>query len=257
MQKYGQHFLVNDHIITQITDAACLLRSAHQTEQTIEIGPGKGALTKPLLLRDLPSLTLVEIDPEMAAYLQAHILPSNGDISLRVQNFLKTDWHSFLQVPTLFISNLPYIDAAEILDKVLGWEHFAAAVFMFQKEQAQRICAKAGEPFYGPISVCTALRARASLLCNVGKGCFNPPPKVESRVLVFERKQCPAEDWPQLVRVVQSAFAHKRKTVFNSLVLSGFDKTRVEESLKKCAIAPTERAEKIPPEKYVQLSALL
>jgi len=257
MQKYGQHFLVNDSIITQITDAACLLHTTHQTQQTVEIGPGKGALTQGLLLRPLSPLTLVEIDPEMAAYLQMHVLPKNGNVPLRVQNFLKSDWQTFLQVPTLFVSNLPYIDAADILDKVLGWKYFAAAVFMFQKEQAQRICAKAGDPFYGPISVFTSLRARASLLCNVGKGCFNPPPKVESRVLVFERKKCPVEDWKRLVRVVQGAFAHKRKTVFNSLVLSGFDKARVEESLRISKIAPNERAEKIPPEKYVQLSMLL
>lgn len=105
--------------------------------------------------------------------------------------FLSFELASLPAVPTAFVSNLPYIDAADILDKVLAWPHFFSAVFMFQKEQAQRIRAHAGEDFYGPLSVFSQLRAHISPICKVGRGCFNPPPKVESAVLAFERLKEP------------------------------------------------------------------
>lgn len=255
MQKYGQHFLINENIINQIVDAALLLRA----ENLVEIGPGKGALTERLIARGKKKFTLVEIDPEMVAYLKTH-LPKEADISITEQNFLAFDLASLPAVPTEFVSNLPYIDAADILDKVLAWPYFFSAVFMFQKEQAQRIRAQAGEEFYGPLSVFSQLRARISPICKVGRGCFNPPPKVESAVLAFERLASPYVEraqWPAFKKLVLAAFAHKRKTAFNSLTLCGYDKEKVASSLASLGLAPTVRAEQIPPKTYVELNKLL
>lgn len=255
MQKYGQHFLINEGVITQIVDAALLLRA----ENLVEIGPGKGALTQRLIARGQKNFTLVEIDPEMVAYLQAH-LPKEAGVTIKQQNFLDFDLSSLPPVPTEFVSNLPYIDAADILDKVLAWPHFFSAVFMFQKEQAQRIRAQAGEDFYGPLSVFSQLRARISPICKVGRGCFNPPPKVESMVLAFERLPVPcvaAADWPAFKKLVLAAFAHKRKTAFNSLTLCGYPKDTVASALAKLNLTPTVRAEQIPPKTYVELNKLL
>lgn len=255
MQKYGQHFLINEDVINQIVDAALLLRA----ENLVEIGPGKGALTERLIARGKKNFTLVEIDPEMVAYLKTH-LPEEAGIRIAEQNFLAFDLSSLPVVPTEFVSNLPYIDAADILDKVLAWPHFFSAVFMFQKEQAQRIRAKAGEEFYGPLSVFSQLRARISPICKVGRGCFNPPPKVESAVLAFERLPsvpvAPA-DWPAFKKLVLSAFAHKRKTAFNSLTLCGYDKDKVSSALAGLGLVPAVRAEQIPPQTYVELNKLL
>ena len=256
MQKYGQHFLINEGVINQIVDVALLLRA----ENLVEIGPGKGALTQRLIARGQKNFTLVEIDPEMVSYLQTH-LPKEADVKITQQNFLEFDLSLLPSVPTEFVSNLPYIDAADILDKVLAWPHFFSAVFMFQKEQALRIRAKAGEEFYGPLSVFIQLRARISPICKVGRGSFNPPPKVESAVLAFERLKEPVfpseDEWKKFKKLVLSAFAHKRKTAFNSLTLCGYPKDLVTAALAKLNLTPTVRAEQIDPQTYVQLNKLL
>ena len=256
MQKYGQHFLITEGVINQIVDAALLLRA----ENLVEIGPGKGALTERLIARGQKNFTLVEIDPEMVSYLQTH-LPKEADVKITQQNFLEFDLSLLPSVPTEFVSNLPYIDAADILDKVLAWPHFFSAVFMFQKEQALRIRAKAGEDFYGPLSVFSRLRARISPICKVGRGSFNPPPKVESAVLAFERLKEPVfsseDEWKKFKKLVLSAFAHKRKTAFNSLTLCGYPKEAVSEALAKLNLLPTVRPEQINPQTYVQLNKLL
>ncbi len=256
MQKYGQHFLINEGIINQIVDAALLLRA----ENLVEIGPGKGALTERLIARGQKNFTLVEIDPEMVAWLETH-LPKEANVKIVRQNFLKFELASLPPVPTEFVSNLPYIDAADILDKVLAWPHFFSAVFMFQKEQAQRIRAKAGEDFYGPLSIFSQLRAHISPICKVGRGSFNPPPKVESAVLAFERLKEPVftsqDEWKKFKKLVLSSFSHKRKTAFNSLVLCGYGKDAVSAALEKLGLSPTVRAEQIPPKTYVKLAGLL
>ena len=252
MQKYGQHFLIDPNIITQIVDAVLLLR----TENLVEIGPGKGALTRALLARGVKNLTAVEIDPEMVLYLQKNLPPQAG-INIIQSNFLKFDLSRLCPGPTTFVSNLPYIDAAEILDKVLAWEHFKTAVFMFQKEQAQKIRAKTGDELYGPLSIFSQLRARISPICKVGRGCFAPPPKVESAVLAFEKIATPEVSWRQLERVVKAAFLHRRKTLFNALVLGGFEKGKIAAAFSACNFLSTIRPEQVPPTGFVLLTQSL
>ena len=251
MQKYGQHFLISDTVLTQITDAALLLRAV----QVVEIGPGKGALTLRLLARGV-SLTAVEIDPEMSAHLQ-NVLPAAAQLNLITADFLAFDLSRLPAVPTEFVGNLPYIDAAAILDKVLSWPHFAAAVFMFQKEQAQKICAPAGGALYGPLSVLAQLRAEISWVCDAGRGCFAPPPKVESRVLAFQKLKtpvCKAQDWEKTARLVKNAFLHKRKTLFNSLSLAGYGNEKLTAAFAALSLGEKIRPEAVTPAQYAQLA---
>ncbi len=250
MRKYGQHFLVNERIIEAIV-------SAVPSEQNIvEIGPGRGALTQKLVEKNNLSLTAVEIDPQMKAYLLAHFPALRGRVLLA--DFLDFDMALLPRESVFFVSNLPYIDAAAILDKVLSWPYFSGAVFMFQKEQAQRILASAGAEGYGPLSILTQLRARPQLLLRVGKACFNPPPKVESAVLTFKKQKNPLSplSYSHFVHFVKAAFAHKRKTLYNSLILSGFDKKKTEDVLARALLKPTARAQEITLEQYLQLHAL-
>lgn len=249
MQKYGQHFLIDPNIITQIVDAACLLRA----QNMVEIGPGKGALTRELLARGIKNLTAVEIDPKMVKFLEKNF-PQENSLQLVQADFLTFDWARLPQVPTEFVSNLPYIDAAEILDKVLAWPHFKTAVFMFQKEQAQKIRANVGDKLYGPLSIFSQLRARVSLICKVGRGCFAPPPKVESTVLAFEKIEPPAVAWEKLARVVLTAFLHRRKTLFNALILGGFEKEKITGAFTACGFKSTLRPEEISPKQYVEFT---
>ena len=252
MQKYGQHFLIDKNIITQIVDAAFLLRAP----QVVEIGPGKGALTQALIERGLSGFTVVEIDPLMADYLQTS-LPSKAGVKIVRQNFLDFDWSALPPQDTLFVSNLPYIDAAAILDKVLAWPHFKTAVFMFQKEHTQKIRALPGDEFYGPLSILSQLRARISLICKVGRSAFMPPPKVESAVLAFERITPPAISWQAVRRVVSAAFLHRRKTLLNALCLAGYKKEKIARVLAALNWPLTIRPEEVTPALYVHLTERL
>lgn len=248
MRKYGQHFLINNTVIDGIVSAV-----PAGAQNVVEIGPGRGALTGKLLSKKIARFTAVEIDPQMQTYLLEAFPAIKGKIIL--SDFLKFDLASLPQEPTFFVSNLPYIDAADILDKVLSFAYFDGAVFMFQKEQAQRILALPGAEGYGPLSILSQLRAQPRMLLRVGKACFNPPPKVESAVLTFAPKAYPLDkaQYPRFARLVKAAFAHKRKTLFNSLVLCGYDKTKTEEALAQNGIKPTARAQEIALEKFLQI----
>ncbi len=251
IQKYGQHFLILPRVINDIVDAANVLKA----ENLVEIGPGRGALTQELIKRGRTHFTVVEIDPEMVRFLQQN-LPPAAHINIIQANFLQFNLAHLPAVPTQFVSNLPYIDAAEILDKVLSFAHFKTAVFMFQKEQAQKITAKPGEKGYGALAVLSQLRAHISLICNVGRGCFNPPPKVESRVLAFEKIVAP-KNWSAVVRVVQAAFLHRRKTLLNALLLAGYEREKITTALTVLQVPLTVRPEELLPQQFVKLSFLL
>lgn len=254
-QRYGQHFLVNERVIEQIIQSARRL----QTKAMVEIGPGKGALTFALIKAGFTHFKAAEIDPEMISFLKQNLPPQAG-VEILEGDFSLLPPESLPAQDTLFVGNLPYAAAADILDKALSFPYFSAAVFMFQKEQANRIQAKEGGEFYGPLSVLSQARAKISLLCNVGKGSFNPPPKVESAVLIFEKLPQPfikAQDWPRFKKLVQAAFLHRRKTIYNSLLLCGFDKEKVSAALAASGILPQTRAERISLSAYKQLSACL
>ena len=248
IQKYGQHFLISPRVINEIVDAAEVLHA----DNLVEIGPGQGALTQEFVKRGKAHFTVIEIDPDMVQFLQKN-LPASAQLNILQTDFLKFDLNTLPAVPTQFVSNLPYIDAAEILDKVLAWPHFKTAVFMFQREQAQKITAKPGEKGYGVLSVLSQLRARISLICNVGKGCFNPPPKVDSRVLAFEKISVPAH-WPAVARVVQAAFLHRRKTLLNALLLGGYEREKITAALAKLNVPLTVRPEQLSPAQFVELA---
>ena len=124
---------------------------------------------------------------------------------------------------------------------------------MFQKEQAQKITAKPGEKYYGALAVLSQLRARISFICNVGRGCFNPPPQVDSRVLAFEKIPVPS-DWSSVERVVKAAFLHRRKTLLNALLLAGYDKAKISKALIQLQVPLTIRPEDFSPQQFVRLS---
>lgn len=155
IQKYGQHFLISPRVIHDIVDAADVLKA----ENLVEIGPGQGALTREFVKRGHTGFTVVEIDPVMVQFLQKD-LPPGAHVNILQANFLDFDLNTLPAAPTQFVSNLPYIDAAQILDKVLSYAHFKTAVFMFQKEQAQKITAHPGEKGYGTLAILSQLRAR-------------------------------------------------------------------------------------------------
>lgn len=254
MQKYGQHFLVNKGIIDKIAQAVIDNMQPH----IVEIGPGKGAITNALLQRGINDFTLVEIDPEMTAHLKA-TLPDYAQVNIIEQDILKLSDALLPAGDTLFVSNLPYIDAADILYKTLANPHFKAAIYMFQREQAQRIMAKPESKFYGPLSIIVQAQAEVLPVCRVSPGSFCPPPKVDSEVLLFKPRQqslfVNAQHRNNFITLVKAAFAYRRKTILNAFC-ECYDKHKGDLilTLNKSNIPVSARAEELTIRKYADLA---
>ena len=254
MQKYGQHFLVNQGIIDKITDAVI----DNLTGSLIEIGPGKGALTFNLLNKGVNDLTLVEIDPKMSEFLKQN-LPNWAIYKLIEKDFLTLTPEDLPKGQKTFISNLPYIDAAQILLKVLDLEGFTCAVFMFQREQARKFFAQPETKLYGPLSIMVQARANVQSVCRVSPGSFNPPPKVDSEVVLIRPKEktffVSAEHKKNFDELVKCAFIYRRKTILNALC-EAYKKNKDDliKILGKSGVKVSARAEELDARHYADLA---
>jgi 16S rRNA (adenine1518-N6/adenine1519-N6)-dimethyltransferase len=208
-QKLGQHFLIRGSILERIAAAAC----PTPADLVIEIGPGRGALTEKLLKR-AARVIAVELD----AFLVDHLRQKFADeprLEVVHADVLTTDLAQWGRAPVA--GNLPYYIASPILEQAVR-SQAPRAVFLIQKEVAERLVAQPGTRDYGFLTVQTALYATARLLFEVKPGAFHPPPKVDSAVVLVEPHN---RDWgvdpAGLLRFVGRAFAHKRKTLRNNL----------------------------------------
>ncbi|MCB0381937.1 MAG: 16S rRNA (adenine(1518)-N(6)/adenine(1519)-N(6))-dimethyltransferase RsmA [Psychroserpens sp.] len=210
----GQHFLTDESIAERIANTLSLKNYKH----VLEIGPGMGVLTKYLLKKDTTT-HVIEIDTESVDYLKANYL----NLANRVyeKDFLKYDLTQiFKDEPFAIIGNFPYNISTQIVFKTLEMrEQIPEFSGMFQKEVAERICSKEGSKVYGILSVLTQAFYDADYLFTVPPTVFNPPPKVDSGVLLLKRKEnysinC---DEKLFFRVVKTAFQQRRKTLRNSL----------------------------------------
>ena len=210
----GQHFLTDESIAERIADSLSL----NGYKQVLEIGPGMGVLTKYLLKKDIKT-HVIEIDSESVDYLKANYL--NLADRVHEKDFLKYDLTEiFKNEPFAIIGNFPYNISTQIVFKTLEMrKQIPEFSGMFQKEVAERICSKEGSKVYGILSVLTQAFYDADYLFTVPPTVFNPPPKVESGVLVLQRKENfnLACDETLFFRVVKTAFQQRRKTLRNSL----------------------------------------
>ncbi|MFN4122946.1 MAG: 16S rRNA (adenine(1518)-N(6)/adenine(1519)-N(6))-dimethyltransferase RsmA [Flavobacteriales bacterium] len=210
----GQHFLHDMHQANAIADAVGV---SARIKQVVEVGPGMGVLTKLLLDRGF-QVTAVEIDRDSIAYLKQNLLHPNltiveGDVLNR---------HIVEQLPNRFVlcGNFPYNISSQILFQCIEWgERVVEITGMFQKEVAERIVSGPGNKSYGILSVLLALHYKGSYLFTVKPGSFNPPPKVNSGVVRFERLQEPKAcgDEKLFKQIVKAAFNQRRKTLRNAL----------------------------------------
>ena len=223
-KKYlGQHFLKDEQIAKQIADTLTL----EGYNDVIEIGAGTGVLTKYLLLRDL-NLVAMDLDPESVIYLN-HSFPlehnelfkRRGTFKVLEADFLKYDIASLFDSKSFAITgNFPYNISTQIVFKLLEIKTLVPEFSgMFQKEVAQRICAREGNKTYGILSVLVQAFYNAEYLFTVAPDVFDPPPKVESGVLRLVRKKdfSLACDEKLFFKVVKAAFNQRRKTIRNSL----------------------------------------
>ncbi len=238
----GQHFLKDESIAKRIVDS--LTWNAY--ENVLEIGPGMGVLTK-FLIAENKSVSVVEIDTESVSYLHQNY----PDLPVFAEDFLRMDLvEKFNHQPIAIIGNFPYNISSQIVFKIIEDRHLVPEmVGMFQKEVAERICAKEGSKVYGILSVLTQAYFKAEYLFTVDENVFNPPPKVKSGVIRLTRIREKLEvDEKFFFQVVKAAFNQRRKTLRNALKSLNIQQHEIEENLLNL------RAEQLSVQAFVELT---
>jgi len=245
----GQHFLKDSAVSERI---AGLVHIA-EGQQVLEVGPGTGALTQPLIRRFGTAVHVVEIDTESVGYLSGVDWIANAHI--HAADLLKSSPEVLGMTGTFgLVGNFPYNISSQILFRALDWRsQVSCCIGMFQKEVAERVCASNGSKVYGILSVLLQNYFSCEYAFTVGPGAFDPPPKVDSGVIRLVRTPDTDPDVPYeaLKRVVKAAFGLRRKTLRNALRAGGFDDASIPEEWRGL------RAEQLSPADFVVLTRAL
>ena len=214
-KRFSQNFLVDDNIIRKIIRSLAIQPS----DTLIEIGPGLGALTQPIL-QTRGELQVIEIDRDAIAHLEEHVAPL-GKLTIHSGNVLKFDFNSLQPTPLRIVGNLPYHISTPILFHCLDYaDHIQDMTFMLQNEVVDRMCAEPNTPDYGRLSVMIQYYCEARKLFLVPRGAFSPSPKVESAIVHLKphkTKPFPVSNEILFADIVRHAFNQRRKTLRNSL----------------------------------------
>ena len=278
--RLGQNFLVQDHIIEKIVQLA----EVQPTDVVVEVGPGLGTLTVALLdnacavcsleadseLEQVLAVTCKEPHPDSFALVMGDALAITPQKLSEAYSALPAIAQSAVPVapmPTKFVSNLPYQVAATLILKFFQeLSSLERAVVMVQAEVADRIAAKPSTKAYGAYTAKLSLFAQVTGRFEVGPGNFMPPPRVNSAVVRLDRTQArnpltskllSEEELLHTMRVIDAAFAQRRKTIRNSMSASGFDKDKLDQAFLATGIAPTVRAEVLTSQDFIRLAAAL
>jgi 16S rRNA (adenine1518-N6/adenine1519-N6)-dimethyltransferase len=208
-QRLGQHFLVRDTILEALA-AAC----GNELRRTIEIGPGRGTLTRHLLPRT-GELHVIELDSRLATRLRTKFA-DEPKFHLHEADVLSTDLSQWGEA--VVTGNLPYYITSPIIKKFLALDaRFETAVFLVQWEVAERLVASSGTRAFGYLSVAAQLVCEVELLRKVPPDAFLPPPKIDSGAVRFRRRKERPLKLDELLLFVGRCFTHKRKTLRNNL----------------------------------------
>lgn len=247
-KRWGQNFLRNDHAVEKIVGAI----EAPPEELVLEIGPGRGAVTRRLVALPNP-LVAWEIDPQLATALRAEL----GD-RVRIVEGDATEEPLPVE-PFRVVGNLPYNVATPIVRRIVAAPSWKRAVFMFQKEVADKLTAAPGEDDYGFLTLAVALRATARKLMTLGPGSFYPKPKVQSAVVVLDpvRREL-VSPIDEIEGLVSTSFRMRRKTLVNNLVLGlGVERTAAAAMLEASGIDPLARAETLDLAAFDRLASVI
>ncbi len=214
-KSYGQHFLINENLANKIADSAIALNNKYPI---LEVGPGQGVLTK-YLIKENSRFLAVEADIEMVEFL--HDKFPGIEVNLIYKDFLKLDMENiFPEEEFIIFGNFPYNISTQIVFKMLeNYNRIPVLIGMFQKEVAERIIAPPGKKDYGILSVLTQAYYNGSILFRIKPGSFNPPPKVDSAVIMLERIEntnlgCNEKLFKSIVKIT---FNQRRKMIRNTL----------------------------------------
>ena len=253
-KRLGQHFLIDQNIVRKIVAAAAL----RPDEAVLEIGPGRGILTR-ALCGQAKRVFAIEVDRSLGVTL-AEALAGCTNVEIHLGDALEYPYES-LEPGTVVVANLPYNVSSPLLFKLLNaHQKINRMVLMLQTEVARRLVAGPGTKDYGILSVLTQYRAEPSIGFHVSAGCFRPRPAVSSTVVLLPMRQEPAVpvvDEPLFIRTVRASFAHRRKTLPNSLRDEGFSPEQILPALKAAGIAPASRAESLVIAQFAALANAL
>ena len=257
-KRFGQNFLHDSSIIRQIVDSIHLKRS----DNLLEIGPGLGALTEPLLA-EVNGMTVIELDRDLANGLKMTIgANSHLDFTIINDNAMLINYHQLAEKlgkgSFRIVGNLPYNISTPILFHLLEFSDVIIDMhFMLQKEVVDRITASPDAKEYGRLSVVMQYFCETEYLLTVPKGAFNPPPKVTSavfRLIPFKQKPIAAKDERLLMLVVREAFNHRRKTLRSIFKTVATLPIFTDEDFNLINISPMARPENLSVADFVQLS---
>jgi 16S rRNA (adenine1518-N6/adenine1519-N6)-dimethyltransferase len=239
--RHGQHFLVDPNTVRRIVRLA----DVHPDETIVEIGPGIGSLTV-ALASAARRVVAVEVDTSVADALR-EVIEDAPNVDVIVADALRADIGALLDGPARLVANLPYNVATPLFVRVLSEiDEITGGLVMVQKELGERYTAPPGSRTYGAVSVRVDYHADARIAGVVPASVFMPPPKVSSVLVSFARHEHPPVelgDEAAFFRFVQAAFAHRRKTLRNSLLAAGYTKDVLATTLDAARIAERARPE--------------
>ncbi len=248
-KELGQHFLVDENILGVIGRMAKI----EPTDVVLEIGPGLGVLTRYLAER-AAHVHAVELDASLEPWLR----DIGANVTLHLGDALRLDLGAIAAGATKLVANLPYNIATPLIAESLdGLPDIELWCVMVQREVADRLFAAPSTKAYGAVSVLVQLTAERTAFHPVSRTVFRPPPNVNSALVAFRRTGLPA-DFPRLKKVATAAFAHRRKTLPNSLELAGLvSRERAVEALVAIGREPSVRAEALTPAEFLALADAL
>jgi 16S rRNA (adenine1518-N6/adenine1519-N6)-dimethyltransferase len=248
----GQHFLVDENILGVIGRLAELAPA----DIVLEIGPGLGVLTRYLADR-VDRVHAVELDAKLEPHLRER-LGGRANVDLVLGDALRLDLAALSPAPQKLVANLPYNVATPLVVESLdGLPTLELWCVMVQREVADRFFAQPRTKAYGAVSVLVQLAVERTGFHPVSRTAFKPPPNVDSALVAFRRIELP-DDFQGVKRVVEAAFAHRRKTLPNSLELAGAaDRARAAAAVEAIGRPASSRAEELRPHEFVALADAL
>ncbi|WP_273151356.1 16S rRNA (adenine(1518)-N(6)/adenine(1519)-N(6))-dimethyltransferase RsmA [Methylophaga thiooxydans] len=247
-KRFGQNFLHDEGIIEAIVEAISPAKGQH----LVEIGPGRGALTKPLLSR-CDWLDVIELDRDLIPLLRKQL--NDEQLSIHEADALRFDYRSLQKdgESLRVIGNLPYNITTPLLFHLLGQgDCIEDMCFMLQREVVERICAQPGNKQYGRLSIMMQHQCQAELLFTVPPEAFEPAPKVESAIIYLQplKQRVGGEvDLDVMGKLVTTAFSQRRKTIANTL-----KNMITTEVFEQVGIDPTQRPETVSVASFVALT---
>ncbi|MCS7068989.1 MAG: 16S rRNA (adenine(1518)-N(6)/adenine(1519)-N(6))-dimethyltransferase RsmA [Meiothermus sp.] len=242
-KRFGQNFLVEKGYLAKIVEAV-----GFQPGETVyEVGPGLGTLTRALAEAGARVVSI-----EMDRRLEAVYAETLAGLPVQILwgDALAFDWAG-IPPHSLFAGNLPYNIATPLITLLLRSGRFRRMVVLVQKEVALRMTAQPGTPEYGLLSLRVQYHAQARRIVDLPPGAFFPPPKVMSSVVCLSPNT--RADHPALFRLIEAAFAQRRKTLVNALKAAGYQPDRVTEALLALNLSPQARGEVLSLQQFEQL----